>query len=168
MTLVMSTPSRVAGARASDVQAFGTRAAGAWGRLREGSLVRGRWCAAILMLCRRPPAGVLWILVVLRTEFCIFAGEVVNQIKLCVIFMVKSRIESNLCDWIESLCAVNVLWIRSDLYLWWNWTCIFVGVRFGASSGEVEAGGAGAGRSTSCWCQTPARGAFFLFFPDLL
>jgi hypothetical protein len=34
----------------------------------------------------------------LRIEFCIFVGEVVNQIKLCVIFMVKSRIESNLCD----------------------------------------------------------------------
>jgi hypothetical protein len=100
----------------------------------------------------------------LRIEFCIFVDEVVNQIKLCVIFMVKSRIESNLCDWIESnLCAVNVLWIGSNLCLWWNWTCIFVWLRSGASGGEVEAGGAGSGRSRSCWCQAPARGALFCF-----
>jgi hypothetical protein len=64
------------------VQAFGARVA----------VARGRWCVAV------PPAGELQIFVVSRTEFCVFACEVVNQIKLCVIFMVKSRIELILCD----------------------------------------------------------------------
>jgi hypothetical protein len=39
-------------------------------------------------------------------------------------------------------------------------------VRFGASDGEVETGGAGAGRSRSSWCQTPAHGALFFVFSD--